>query len=586
MNLHKSLRSLIASAVGVTVKIPAAYDIAGGYETVADWSRVYPKPRIVIHKATEGTYYSDPKLYNDFAGMLANGIRRGCYHFHRKAYGAIAQAQYFCNFIRGTIKQADKLILDMEEGNETPGQIIAWLDEVERQFPNNEIIIYSRKNLLDPLTAQCTAAQLTRLKKYRLWIAGYPLYPDLYDSIPSGYVPANLGKVIMWQYSENGTVSGISGEVDLDWLDPAFAAELGEVPQVEHTQPAPGIDEYIEVVNGVRCHVSLIDMTNKTLHVRHFPGGLGYVSQVAPGSLAAFNGIDYNKQIAPPIPYGPAYTAGVAANSLNPEFRYFLNISKTNIFTFTYRNFTDFYNTTSFVRPLVIDGNMAPDIRDNPNKIEYTEIHACAAFGYCKDGRLIQVAAEGKVNPSTGAAYEGITVPQLVNLILKYGGQNVGQHGGGGDVSKAINGTIVTSFSDPQERAVAQVIYITGTGDTMDGIAKEKLGNQTRVRKTPSRYGVIVTTLNAWEQVNFTQKVPVEPEGANDRTNEMWLQLTDGNFVNYKLYNTAGVLTEMFAIVQEPSVTPPPSVDVVITTTVNVTTKTVHVDKPQDWTIG
>lgn len=413
------------------------------------------------------------------------------------------------------------------------------------QYPNE---FYNDPNL--PKTWDDVRARL-------MWYAG----PSNASKIP--------GRLKFWQFSGDRLVlPGNPHAMDVNVFfgsEAQLADFFGGIPaaSVEHTQTAPGVDEYTEVVNGVRCHITLMDMTNKTIHIGHFPNSLGYVSQVAKatGALVAFNGIDYNKKIAPPIPYGPAYTAGVAANSLNPEFRYFLNFSPSNDVTFTFKNFTAFYNTTSFVRPLVIDGAMAPDIRDNPGKIEYTEIHACAAFGYCRDGRLIQIAAEGKVDPATGKAYQGITVPQMVSLLLKYGALNAGQHGGGGDVVKAINGTVINSFSDPQERAVAQVIYVTGA--TMaNGIAKEKLGNNTRVRKTPSRYGVVVTTLSPYQQVNFTEKVPALAPTATtpaDKAGEIWLKLTDGNYVNYKLYNTSNVLQELFTIVQEPTIDPVPT---------------------------
>ena len=207
------------------IKIPASYDMAGSYQRVPDWSAVSPKPLFVVHKATEGNFYQDPSLATDFAGMLANGIYRGAYHFFRKAVNSTTQAQYFCNYVRGTLRVYDYIILDMEEGGELVGAIFAWLDEIEKQF-SNEIIIYSNKSKIDALAAQCTPTQLFRLQSYKIWIAAYPINPDLYAAIPATYIPAGF-TVCMWQYSSSAHPAGIvATSVDVNWLAPEFIAEL------------------------------------------------------------------------------------------------------------------------------------------------------------------------------------------------------------------------------------------------------------------------------------------------------------------------------------------------------------------------
>jgi hypothetical protein len=109
-------------------------------------------------------------------------------------------------------------------------------------------------------------------------------------------------------------------------------------------------------------------------------------------------------------------------------------------------------------------------------------------------------------------------------------------------------------------RALPMTLCFYAKEGTMDGIAKEKLGNTTKVRKTPSRYGVEVPpALVPGAQVNFIEKVATIPQGTADKAGEMWLKLTDGNYVNYKLFNSMNMLTDYFTIVQEPGVTPPPS---------------------------
>jgi len=137
----------------------------------------------------------------------------------------------------------DILALDLEEGGESAAQIIQWLDYVQGALPNL-IMIYSAKIILDPIPM--TEAQKARLKQFPIWTAGYPWFPDLFSSVPSGYVPdqSKWGPVWLWQYSSHGKVEGISGDVDCNWISPVFyemIKNLGSDPTPEpDPEPTPG----------------------------------------------------------------------------------------------------------------------------------------------------------------------------------------------------------------------------------------------------------------------------------------------------------------------------------------------------------
>jgi GH25 family lysozyme M1 (1,4-beta-N-acetylmuramidase) len=207
------------------IKSPPAYDISH-WKEVLDFSIISPVPALMITKATEGTFYTDDKFVRFFNGFTQIGVARGCYHFHRKAYDATAQAQYFINVVRGRITNNDLLILDVEEGGETATQLKQWFDVVRDAFPNNKLMIYSRKNILDPIVM--TVAQKEFFRAIPVWVAGYPTFPDSWN-YPAGYIPdqTKWGEVILWQYSDKGTVTGMQGSVDLNWIEPAFAVSLG-----------------------------------------------------------------------------------------------------------------------------------------------------------------------------------------------------------------------------------------------------------------------------------------------------------------------------------------------------------------------
>lgn len=265
------------------IKIPACYDVAGSYQKIADWGKVNPRPLFVVHKATEGNWYQDPYFKIDFAGLAVNGINRGAYHFFRKAVSSILQANYFCDYVRDTLRPDDYIILDMEEGGETIAQIFAWLDGIEAQY-SNEIIIYSNKSKIDALVAQCTPTHLTRLRSYKIWIAGYPANPDLYSTIPAGYIPAGF-TVWMWQYSSSAHPDGIvATSVDVNWLAPEFIAKLeGATPPTGETMSNKGT-----VIKTVRIRNA--DNTDA--------GGLLYAGDIVYGEVKLAFGINrifYNR---------------------------------------------------------------------------------------------------------------------------------------------------------------------------------------------------------------------------------------------------------------------------------------------------
>jgi hypothetical protein len=520
----------------ISYKDKLIFDISK-WEGEVDFEKMkrFPVPGVII-KAGQG-YAADIMFRIYWSAAKLAGLFRGSYWYYDSRVSPKTQAAAWWSLVKSDPAEL-KYWADFEEnyGGLYKGlaNLKIFLEEFMRLsgLPAAQIGVYTGYYYwID----QTPISNMSWFGQFWLWEAWYISDPK-YVLIPP---PWTQSKLVLWQFgTPNWGIQAGTSSIEIDasyFVRPGsefssfFGVNYTPTP-VEHTQPAIGVDEYIEVVNGVKCHVTLVDMTNKQIHLKHFNGGLGYVSQVK-GAEVAFNGIDYDRAVESKLPYGPAYADGVAVNGLNPEFRYFLNFNRVNAVTFTYRNFTDFYNTTAFVRPLVINGAVAPDILNNPNKIEYTEIHACAAFGYCQDGRMIQIAAEGKVDPTTGKAYQGITVPQLVNLLLKYDTLNAGQHGGGGDVGKTINGQIVNSFSDPQERAVAQVIYITGVKSMPPITRYEAIARADGTRVRPD-HNTLNTYIALWNQSSkfqgnelFTAAVATSYQWIGD----VWLKLTHIN---------------------------------------------------------
>lgn len=265
----------------VDIKLPAIYDTSH-WKVIPDFALVNPKPLLVLTKATEGTSYVDPTFVPYFRDLLQDGIYRGAFHFFRKAADALNQAKHFCNTIRPHINNKDILVLDVEEGGETAGMLWTWLDYVRRQFPNNVILIYSRKNILEAIPTfirstfnvralaekvaphlpalalkaldyifakvqnrnhvlnaiSMTMAERAFFRGFPTWPAGYPLNPNIYSTIPSFYIPDQnrWGVPWLWQYTDRAFVTGISNEVDCNLGLPPLLTWLGSEPT---PQPPP-----------------------------------------------------------------------------------------------------------------------------------------------------------------------------------------------------------------------------------------------------------------------------------------------------------------------------------------------------------
>ena len=233
------------------IKQPPAYDVSH-WKVIPDFTALDPKPVIVITKATEGKAGVDSKFTTYYPAIRAAGYARGCFHFHRKAAYSTSvpysQAEHFCETIKPYVTDGDILVLDLEEGGETARMMIDWFTYVQLRYPNNQMMLYSRKNLLDAIPMN--QAEREFMKLIPTWPAGYPLDPDQYDSIPSFYIPdpTRYGPPWLWQYTAKGKVKGIYGNVDMtylgdvdcNWIASALLERINQSPPEE--QP---MDQYV-----------------------------------------------------------------------------------------------------------------------------------------------------------------------------------------------------------------------------------------------------------------------------------------------------------------------------------------------------
>ncbi|HEV7809415.1 MAG TPA: glycoside hydrolase family 25 protein [Candidatus Limnocylindrales bacterium] len=216
--------TLAGSAAAPSATRPAADATAGilegidvsHWQNTINWTRVAAAgKKFAIIKASESTTYVDPLFATNRANAQAAGLWTGAYHFARPdatANDALLEAGHFASTVRlGTRDLIPALDLEAAGGLSVPALqnwVTTWLNEVTRRTGSRPMIYTSPAfwtKYMGDTSALADAGYKT------LWVAHW--------GVSSPTVPArNWGGKgwTFWQYSNCGTVSGISGCVDLD----------------------------------------------------------------------------------------------------------------------------------------------------------------------------------------------------------------------------------------------------------------------------------------------------------------------------------------------------------------------------------
>jgi GH25 family lysozyme M1 (1,4-beta-N-acetylmuramidase) len=181
---------------------------ASHYQGTINWTSVRNSGRVfAIVKATEGTTYTDPTFATNWTRMKQAGLIRGAYHFGHPGSDAVAQANRFVNVVQPQSGDL-QLVLDLEvTDGRSPAQVWAWTQAFIAQIhtrTGRPGIIYTgfyfwRDSVGNPPNnLNCP-----------LWLAAY-------TSSTTGLVPRAWTTWSFWQYTDHGSVPGVSGNVDLD----------------------------------------------------------------------------------------------------------------------------------------------------------------------------------------------------------------------------------------------------------------------------------------------------------------------------------------------------------------------------------
>jgi len=168
--------------------------------------------RMVYIRAGEGDHTVDTRFEQNYANAKANGLLVGLYYYATATTVAEAQTQARAFAALASGKSIDgRLALDFEQlgglSHEQVNEIaLAFLDELVSVSGLQGVLYSDLSNARDVFDA--------RMTKYPLWIAHYGVTQ-----------PGDPGKWTSWagfQYSDTGSVPGISGNVDLDHFTDAM----------------------------------------------------------------------------------------------------------------------------------------------------------------------------------------------------------------------------------------------------------------------------------------------------------------------------------------------------------------------------
>ncbi|MEU0563762.1 GH25 family lysozyme, partial [Dactylosporangium sp. NPDC006015] len=241
--------------------VPPGYPITGvdvsNHQGGINWSSVAGSgQRFMYAKASEGLTFTDSYFAANYANAKANGLYAGAYHFARPDRGGgTAQADYFLDRARYAADgRTLPPMLDIEwpwEGSGStypcygmnPGQMVAWVNDFVtrvRERTGRPTMIYTSASWWNPCTGNSGA------------FADQPLFVARYASAP-GTLPAGWSRWALWQYTDQASVPGVSGNVDHNVFNGSTAdlADLaGGTAAVSRPRPGSGLVRWGDQLQG------------------------------------------------------------------------------------------------------------------------------------------------------------------------------------------------------------------------------------------------------------------------------------------------------------------------------------------------
>jgi lysozyme len=177
------------------------------YQGAIDWNQVESSGiAFAVTRISDGLNFPDSDFDRNWPAIKSVGLVRGAYQYFEPGQDALAQADKVVQKV-GRLGPGDLPVqLDMEvTGGQSSAAIVskmkAWSDRVTAGTGKAPMVYTARYFWNDNVDS-------TDFSSYPLWVANYDV------SCPN--TPDAWTKWLIWQYGDNGTVSGINGGADVD----------------------------------------------------------------------------------------------------------------------------------------------------------------------------------------------------------------------------------------------------------------------------------------------------------------------------------------------------------------------------------
>ena len=188
---------------------PSGIDVSRWQGTI-DWQAVKQAGiTFAVMRATIGDFFTDDKFAENWQGAKDAGIFRCAYHVLRPDNDAVAQIAHFGD----VVGEAGELphVLDVELTGGQSDRVIQQrtfdsLQEMEARF-GRAPLVYTANWFWTP-----HIGDQPWVENYDLWVAHY-YWPQVQTpKIPAGWMGWRI-----WQHTNRGRISGIQGNIDLNW---------------------------------------------------------------------------------------------------------------------------------------------------------------------------------------------------------------------------------------------------------------------------------------------------------------------------------------------------------------------------------
>jgi lysozyme len=162
----------------------------------------------MIHKATEGTSFVDPNRATNISNATKAGIKCCTYHWLSPGSDPKKQIAHYIDIVDPV--PGERMVIDYEETGCKLDQLKAAVQALLDDPRDFQVTVYSGHLLKEQLGSEHDAFLADNTD---LWLAQYTRGTPTWPS--NTYATWTL-----WQYSETGTIDGISGsKVDLNRFD-------------------------------------------------------------------------------------------------------------------------------------------------------------------------------------------------------------------------------------------------------------------------------------------------------------------------------------------------------------------------------